>query len=59
MSDKPKINVIKNIRKLPNLYKNIGVYCRVSTNNHKQLHSLTQQISYYVKLFHGHPTYRL
>lgn len=59
MSDKPKINVIKNIRKLPNLYKNIGVYCRVSTNSHKQLHSLTQQISYYVKLFHGHPTYRL
>ena len=40
-------------------YKNVGVYCRVSTGSMPQLHSLAEQVSYYVQMLRARPPYKL
>ena len=35
---------------IPKFYKNVGVYCRVSTGSQEQLHSLANQISRFTQL---------
>ena len=40
-------------------YKNVGVYCRVSTGSMPQLHSLAEQVSYYVQMLRTRPPYKL
>lgn len=40
-------------------YKNVGVYCRVSTGSMPQLHSLAEQVSYYVQILRSRPPYKL
>ena len=43
----------------PPTYKNVGVYCRVSTGSMPQLHSLAEQVSHYVQMLHARPPYKL
>ena len=40
---------------MPKFYKNVGVYCRVSTGSQEQLHSLANQISYFTQLIRRRP----
>lgn len=44
---------------LPPLYKNIGVYCRVSSGLSEQLHSLSAQVSAYVQMISSRWDYHL
>ena len=45
------VDTLPSLPSLPKLHKNLGVYCRVSSNNHEQLSSLAQQVSHYVQMF--------
>ena len=40
---------------MPKFYKNVGVYCRVSTGSQEQLHSLANQISHFTQLIRRRP----
>ena len=36
--------------KLPSLYKNVGIYCRVSSRIQEQLNSMSAQASFFVQM---------
>lgn len=38
------------LRPLPKLYKNVGIYCRVSSNTQEQLNSMATQVSFFVQM---------
>lgn len=44
---------------IPQFYKRVGVYCRVSTGIQEQLHSLANQISYFTQLIRHRPGWLL
>lgn len=44
---------------IPQFYKRVGVYCRVSTGILEQLHSLANQISYFTQLIKHRPSWLL
>ena len=41
-----KVRIIKEKPVLPTLYKNVGIYCRVSSNTQEQLNSMAAQVSF-------------
>ena len=41
-----KVRIIKEKPVLPTLYKNVGIYCRVSSNTQEQLNSMAGQVSF-------------
>ena len=45
-----KVRIIKEKPVLPTLYKNVGIYCRVSSNTQEQLNSMAAQVSFFVQL---------
>lgn len=53
------ITRINPIPRLPPKYMYVGIYCRVSTKSQEQLHSLTNQISYFVRLYSDRYYYRI
>lgn len=53
-----KIREIRN-PSFPDMYKHVGVYCRVSTSSMPQLHSLAEQVSHYVQMLRANPPYKL
>ena len=53
-----KVREIRN-PSFPDMYKHVGVYCRVSTGSMPQLHSLAEQVSHYVQMLRARPPYKL
>ena len=51
-----KVREIRN-PSFPDMYKHVGVYCRVSTGSMPQLHSLAEQVSHYVQMLRARPPY--
>ena len=45
-----KVRIKKEKPVLPTLYKNVGIYCRVSSNTQEQLNSMAAQVSFFVQL---------
>ena len=54
-----KVRIIKEKPVLPTLYKNVGIYCRVSSNTQEQLNSMAAQVSFFVQLLSRRLDWRL
>ncbi len=59
MDDRKVRRVYNQIPALPALYKNVGIYCRVSSRSQEQLHSLSAQASGLVRMISAHANMRL
>lgn len=59
MSDKKITKIPAYIYEKLKKYRSVGVYCRVSTKDPEQLHSLASQISHYVKMYRDLNAFRI
>ncbi|MGM9937975.1 MAG: recombinase family protein [Candidatus Ornithomonoglobus sp.] len=49
--DPKKVRLVQQRQfKLPSLYKNVGIYCRVSSRIQEQLNSMSAQASFFVQM---------
>lgn len=53
-----RVTELKPLPKLPR-YKNVGVYCRVSTGSQEQLRSLANQVSHFTQFIKNKPLWKL
>ena len=44
---------------IPKPYQRVGIYCRVSTVTQEQLHSMSNQVSFYVQMLNNRNDWRL
>lgn len=54
-----KVRVIYHPSSLPKVYKQVGIYARVSTRSPEQMHSLAAQVSELVRMFRADYTARI
>jgi hypothetical protein len=53
-----RVRKVRIPRPLPKV-KNVGVYCRVSTESMEKLHSLASQVSHFTQLIRRRPDWKL
>ena len=50
MQENPKVRLVYHSPPFPHLIQNVAIYCRVSTKLQEQLHSMSNQASFFIQM---------